>query len=207
MPDHTDLLALLQDRKKSTKGRASRKMTICLDEELAIAHAEAEAELAAANAAVKYAEDHADKRAGGKVAIDPALVKEQKAAERAVADAKTAMDAKSLVLTFTALKSADFDALQAEHPPREGNEADAASQHNVDTFPDALMRASATKVTDVDDTILDTDIDDVIDGLSNGERIIACQVANGVNDRTASIHFSDAVSRNRRRSGSNSNRR
>lgn len=207
MPDHSDLLALLQDRKKSSKGRASRKMTICLDEELAITHAEAEAELAAAKAAVNYAEDHADKRAGGKVAIDPALTKEQKAAEKAVEDAKSAMDAKSLVLTFTALKSGDFDALQAEHPPREGNEADGANQHNVDTFPDALMRASATKVTDTDGTLIDADLGDVIDGLSNGERIIACQVANGVNDRTASIHFSDAVSQNRRRSGSSSNRR
>lgn len=207
MPDHNDLLALLQDRKKSTKGRASRKMTLCLIEDLAMAHAVAAHELAAANAAVKYAEEHAEKRAGGKVAIDPVLVKEQKAAEKAAADAKAAMDEKSVVLTFTALKSEDYDALQAEHPPREGNKVDADNGHNEDTFPDALMRASASKITDITGTLLDTDIQDVIDGMSNGERILACQASNGVNDRTASVHFSDAASQNRRRSGSSSNRR
>lgn len=207
MPDHDALLALLQDRKRSTKGRASRRMTICLVEDLAMAHAVAEHELAAANAAVKYAEDHAEKRAGGKVAVDPALLKEQKAAEKTVADAKAAADQMSVVITFTALKSDAYDALQAEHPPREGNDADAASEHNTATFPDALMRASASKVTDTEGNLVDADLGEILDGLSNGERIIACQTANLVNDRTASIHFSDAVSQNRRRSGSSSNRR
>lgn len=207
MPDHDVLLALLQDRKTSTKGRASRRMTICLNEELAMAHAVAEHELAAAKAAVKYAEDHADKRAGGKVAVDRELIKEEAAAEKAVNDAKAAADDVSVVITFTALKSGDFDALQNEHPPREGNKSDANQGHNVDTFPDALMRASATKLTDTEGKLIDADLGEILDGLSNGERIIACQTANLVNDRTASIHFSEAVSRNRRRNGSSSNRR
>lgn len=207
MPDHDALLALLQDRKTTKKGRATRRVHICLDEDLAMSRAIAEQELAAAEEAVQYAEDHAEKRAGGKVAIDPALVKAKAAAEKAVEAAKTEAEKLTVVVTFTALKSEAYDKLLGEHPPREGNEIDAVNEHNVATFPDALMRASATKVTDVDGTLLDTDLPGLLDDLSNGERIVACQAANSVNDRTLNVHFSDAVSQNRRRRGSNSNGR
>ena len=205
MPDHSALQALLQDRKSSTKGRASRRMAICLSEPLSIALAEAEEDLDAAKTVVADAEKHADARAGGKVAIDPELNKRVTAAEKAVADAEAKVDAASVVITFTALKAADYDDLLKEHPPREGNELDAMSDYNRETFPDALMVKSASKLEDAEGNLIYMNIGDVISEFSNGERTLACQVAFDVNLRTSS--FSDAKSQSRRRSGSNSKRR
>ncbi|HEY2086246.1 MAG TPA: hypothetical protein VGH54_09505 [Mycobacterium sp.] len=200
------LLALLQDRKKSTKGRASRRMAICLSDELSMDLADAEQELAAAQQAAGEANATADVRAGGKVAVDPALAKAVKAAETAVAKAEAAADAASVIITFTALKAADYDEVLKEHPPREGNELDQLADYDRDAFPDALMLASASKkVEDADGNLIDMDVADLIAEMSNGERVIACQVAGNVNDRTAT--FSDANSQNRQRSGSRSNRR
>lgn len=207
MPDHTALQALLQDRKTSTKGRASRRMEICLDEKLAMDLGRAEQELDVVEGLIADAEEKADKRAGGKVAIDPELRKRKTAAEKAVAAAETAADAATVTVTFTALKAKDYDALVKDHPPREGNPIDAGNDRNESTFPDALMLASATKVEDADGTLVDMDIPDLLDTLSNGERIIACQAAISVNDRIQSVDFSDAKSPSRRRSGSGSNRR
>ncbi|HEY3559663.1 MAG TPA: hypothetical protein VGL05_19475 [Kribbella sp.] len=203
---HASLLQLLQDRKSSTKGRASRPMAICLDTELSMDLEDAEQELADAKAAVAEAESHADSRAGGKVAIDPELTKAVTAAEKKVAQAEAAVDAASVIVTFTALKAEDYDKLKDEHPPREGNEYDAISEYNRETFPDALMEASASKkVRDADGNLVDMDVAELIATMSNGERTIACQVSNDVNLRTSS--FSDAKSLSRRRSGSNSKRR
>jgi hypothetical protein len=207
MPDHSALQALLQDRKTSTKGRASRRMDICLSAPLSMTLALADQELQAVEAAIKTAEENADKRAGGKVAIDPELTKRKKAAEKAVADAEAAVDAASVTVTLTALKAADYDALLKEHPPREGNERDAANDVNNDTFPDALVLACATKVEDADGNIVEMDFAELFSTLSNGERIAACQAANEANLRTLSVPFSDANSRSRQRSGSSSSRR
>jgi hypothetical protein len=207
MPDHSALQAMLQDRKTSTKGRASRRMEICLDADLSKVLALAEEYLAAANDAADTAAETADRRAGGKVAVDAEITKQVKAAEKAVADAQAAADSATVAITFTALKAADFDALQKDHPPREGNQLDAMADVNEAPFPDALMLASATKVEDVDGTLIDMSVEDLLGTLSNGERIIACQVAGDVNRRTLSVPSSDAKSRNRPRSGANSNRR
>jgi hypothetical protein len=204
-PKHAALQALLQDRKSSTKGRASRRMEICLSTALSEALAEAEQDLAAAKGAAETAEKNADKRAGGKVAVDPELEKRIKAAEKAVADAEAEAGAASVIITFTALKAADYDDLLKEHPPREGNESDGYSDYNRDTFPDALMAKSATKIEDTDGALIDMDMADVIGSFSNGERTLACQVAFDVNLRTSS--FSDAKSQSRQRSGSSSKRR
>lgn len=205
MPDHEALRGLLQDRKSSTKGRASRRMAVCLSAPLAMALADAESELAAAKSAAEAAEAGSDRRAGGKVAIDPALTKAVTAAEKAVAEAEAAVDAASVIITFTALKAADYDELMKEHPPREGDDLDRLNDYNRDTFPDALMRKSASKLEDADGNLIDMDLADVIDEFSNGERTLACQVSNDVNLRTST--FSDAKSQSRQRSGSNSKRR
>lgn len=205
MPDHEALRALLQDRKSSTKGRASRRMAVCLSAPLSMALAEAEADLAAAKSATNVASESADKRAGGKVAIDPELNKQVTAAEKAVSAAEAEVDAASVVITFTALKAHEYDELLKEHPPREGNELDALNDVNQSTFPDALMVASATKIEDAEGNLVDMNIEDLIGEFSNGERILACQVANDVNLRTST--FSDAKSQSRQRSGSNSKRR
>jgi hypothetical protein len=207
MPDHSALQALLQDRKTSTKGRASKWMNICLDAKLSMVLALAEQELAETKSAVAVAELSAEKRAGGTVAVDPELTKKVTAAEKAVAVAEKAADAASVTVTFTALKAADWDALMKEHPPREGNEYDAANDVNTATFSDALMLASATKVEDSEGNIIEMDLAELLGTLSNGERIVACQVANDVNLRTLSVPFSDANSQSRQRSGSRSSRR
>ena len=204
MPDHSALQALLQDRKTSTKGRASKWMSICLDAKLSMTLALAEQELTVAKATAEAA---TEKRAGGTVPADPELAKVVTAAEKAVTVAAAAVDAASVTVTFTALKAADWDALLKEHPPREGNEYDAAGDVNQATFPDAVMRASATKVEDADGNIIEMDLGELLDTLSNGERIVACQVANDVNLRTLSVPSSDAKSQSRQRSGSRSNRR
>jgi hypothetical protein len=207
MPDHSALQALLQDRKSSTKGRASRRMQVCLDAKLSLTLALAEEDLAAVEAAIETAEASAEKRAGGTVAIDPGLVKEKAAAEKAVTEAETAADAATVTITFTALKANDYDELLKQHPPREGNQLDAIDDRNNATFPDALMVACATKIEDADGNLIDMDAADLLGTLSNGERIIACQVAGDVNSKTLSVPSSDANSQNRRRSGSSSNRR
>lgn len=205
-PKHARLQALLQDRKTSTKGRASRRMAICLSTELSMDFEDAEADLAAAKKAVDEAEKTADRRAGGKLAIDPALTKRVTEAEKAVAAAEAAVDAASVVITIAALKAADYDALLKEHPPREGNELDGMSDYNRDTFPDALMAASASKrVEDADGGLVDMDVEDLIATMSSGERALACRVAFDVNQRESS--FSAAKSQSRQRSGSSSNRR
>jgi hypothetical protein len=206
-PKHASLQALLQDRKSSTpKGRASRRLAVCLSTDLSMDFEDAEQELAAANQAVAEAEATADVRAGGRVAIDAELTKRVKAAEKAVADTEAAVDAASVVITFTALKAADYDVVHKEHPPREGNERDAAFDYNESTFPDALMLKSASKrVEDADGNLIDMDVVELIDTMSNGERTLACRVALDVNLRQSS--FSEAKSLSRQRSGSNSKRR
>jgi hypothetical protein len=207
MPDHSALQALLQDRKTSTKGRASRWMDVCLVANLAKTLALAEEDLAAAHAVADNAAENADKRAGGKVAIDPELTKQVKAAEKAVAEAQVAVDAASVTVTFTALKANDYDELLKQHPPREGNQMDAMGDRNQATFPDALMLASATKVEDAEGNLVDMDATELLETLSDGERIVACRVANEVNGKSLSVPSSDANSRNRPRSGSSSSRR
>ena len=201
---HDRLKALLQDRKSPTpKGRASRPMAICLDTELSMDLEDAERELGAAKEA---AANGTETRAGGKVTLDPDLDKRVKAAEKAVAEAETLVDAASVIVTFAALKADAYDELLKQHPPRDGNELDGYSDYNRETFPDALMAASALKhVKDVDGNLVEMDVVDVIATMSNGERVIACQVSLDVNNRTSS--FSEAKSLSRQRSGSNSKRR
>jgi hypothetical protein len=203
MPDHTALQALLQDRKTSKKGRAFKRMTICLDAEKAEALTRAEDEKNVIDALVKKAEANADQRAGGKVAIDPELTGRLKAAEKALAEADKAFDAAAVRITFTALKAHDFDELLKAHPPREGNMLDAAADRNESTFPDALMHASASKVEDAEGNLIDMDAADLLETLSDGERIVACQASNDVNSERSTADFFDANSRSRRRSGSN----
>lgn len=203
---HASLQALLQDRKSSTKGRASRRLAVCLSTDLSMDFEDAEQELADANKAAAEATSTADVRAGGKVAIDPEITERVKAAEKAAAAAEAAVDAASVVVTFAALKADAYDELKDRHPPREDNERDAIFGYNEKTFPDALMLASASKkVEDVDGNLIDMDVVELIDTMSNGERTLACQVAIDVNLRQSS--FSDAKSLSRGRSGSNSKRR
>ena len=134
---HDRLKALLQDRKSPTpKGRATRPMQLCLDTELSMDLEDAETDLAAANEVAEAAAVGADKRAGGKIAIDPALTKRVKDAEKAVAEAEAAVDAASVIITFAALKHDEYDELLKAHPPREGHELDTLSDFNRETFPD-----------------------------------------------------------------------
>ncbi len=71
------------------------------------------------------------------VAEDPAVI----AARRAVDEAQAARDAATITFTFRSLAPDAFDALVAEHPPRDGNDADATFGYNVETFRPALVAA------------------------------------------------------------------
>jgi hypothetical protein len=202
---HERLQSLLQDRKSSTKGRMSAALPVILEADLAVrlnmarqAVQNAESEIAA------FQKDNpGDKRSGGVARADvPADL--QKALDDAQAEVDRIEDEAADVtvrLVFVALKYDDFDKLEKAHPPRDGDDRDAEYGANVDTFPEVLMRASAVKVTDYDDNIVDLDIDELIEGMSNAERNMACQVARGVNVNPASVPFYDANSRSRRRSG------
>ena len=209
MPDHDALRQMLQDRKESTKakgGRAARRMAICLDATLSEDLEDADAELAAANEELANAEANADTRAGGKVAVDPAVTKRVKDAEKSVAEAEKAADAASVFIWFKALRAEKYDEVLKEHPPREGNELDAISDFNRDTFPDALMRKSALPVVeDADGKPVAMDVQDVITEMSDGERNTGCRTALEVNGKSSS--FFEANSHSRQRSGKNSKRR
>lgn len=209
MPDHTRLQQLLQDRKSPSKGRPSRTLRVCLDNDLAQDRAEAEQELAQAKAELDAATEaaKADKRAGGRVAVDAKIRKQFTDAEAAAEAARAAADEASVVLTFTAVKSDDYDELVTQNPPREGNEDDAKEGVNGVAFPMALMRASISKVTDTEGNIVEMDVDDIVATFSNGERLISMSASNEVNLRITSIPFSDASSPRRQASGSKSRRR
>lgn len=206
---HEHLRALLQDRKSSTKakgGRASRRMAICLEADLAEDLEDADQELAAAKEDLAKAEANADVRAGGRVAVDPELTKRVAKAEKAVAEAVAAADAASVFITFKALRAEVYDEVQKEHPPRDGNELDLLSDFNRDTFPDALMRKSALPtVEDVNGRPVAMDVQEVITEMSDGERNTGCRTALEVNGRASS--FFEANSHSRQRSGNNSKRR
>lgn len=161
------LAALLRDRGQTGKGRASRSIDVTLDVGLVEAVIVAEQALA----------DLPEK----------ATAKRRREAQAAMAAARSAADDATLRLTVTALCSDDFDDLVRRHPPRPSEPRDLAVDHDRSTFPDALLRASATRVTDLDGVPLDVSTDDVIDRLSNGERVVACRVSNGVNNFTESV--------------------
>lgn len=205
IPDerHAKLQALLQDRKTSKKGRASRYLDLILDADLAEALALARQELAEAEAERDDTFNETrktDRRQGGTVPIDPVITERVEAAQAAADDAQTAADEATVRIVFVALKNDEFDQLTKEHPPRDSNEEDLEVGYNRDTFPDALMRACAAKVLDLDGNLLDVDPGDVIDGMSNGERVLACQVSNAVNMRVASVPSYGASSQSRQRS-------
>jgi hypothetical protein len=206
MPEdkHARLQALLLDRKSKTpKGRASAPFPIILDADLAIALARAEQSRSVALEAIAEAEKEAagDKRMGGTPKIDPALIEELTAAEASLAEAEAAADEATVQIVFTALKTGPFDELVKEHPPREGDETDQQFEYNRSTFPDALVRACATKVVDLDGDEIETDPLELIDGFSNGERITAQNVVNGLNQQAASVPFYNARSQSRQRNG------
>jgi hypothetical protein len=209
MPDHSALQEMLQDRKSSTKGRITLPMNIILQANLALDVNNAERALEAAKGAVDEAEKAADgdKRAGGTPAIDPLLTAAVDEAQAAFDAAEEAAAAATVKVVFTALKGDDYDALVKQHPPREGDEGDAAEGYNRSTFPKALMYESATKVLDRDDELVDMDTTDLLGTLSPGERLFAETIAAQANVRTTAVPFSVAGSQSRQPSGGKSKRR
>lgn len=211
MPEdrHAALQALLQDRKSPTKGRISVPMNIILKANLALELDAAERELQAAKEAATEAEkaSKGDARAGGQVPADPALLARVAEAEAAFEAAEEAAADATVKIHFAALKGNDYDELEKQHPPREGDEKDAAEGNNRSTFPRALMYESAVKVVDRDDQLVDMDCRDLLDTLSPGERLYAETIAMQVNIRTNAVPFSVAGSSSRQRSGSKSKRR
>jgi hypothetical protein len=208
---HARLQQKLLDRKsKEPKGRASIPFPIILDADLARKVGEAQRELTAAEAAIAAHRDEqaalaeegkGDRRVGSSSELPAELTERLDAAEQALEAADAAADEDMVQLVLVALKSDAYDELVKAHPPREGDKEDIESGVNRLTFPDALLRACATRVLDVDDDEIEMDIPDLIDGLSTGERQLARQVAQTVNLQSASVPFYNANSRSRRRNG------
>jgi hypothetical protein len=209
---HARLQQLLLDRKsKEPKGRASVPFPIILDADLAVAVNQAQQDLDAAQGAIdKYKADQAkareegtgDRRHGSKASAVPKELTDALAeAEKRVEEADAAADAAMVQLVLVALKSDEYDELTKLHPPREGDKKDAEDGVNRETFFAALLRDCATKVLDADDDEIEMDIDDVIGGMSHGEREVAFVAVRNLNMQMASVPFFSAKSQARRRKG------
>lgn len=70
---------------------------------------------------------------------------EKTAAKAAVDELRDQMLAASVRFTLRAMPQKRWDELYAEHPPREGNEDDARTRFNRDTFYAALVRESVVE--------------------------------------------------------------
>ncbi|MFC0623237.1 hypothetical protein [Kribbella deserti] len=214
MSEHHDRLqALLQDRKsKAPKTRATAPFPLVLDANLAIARARAEQTLDLVKAEYQDAEqarsgEDADVRQGGRAPIDPALTKALREAEKAHAEAAAAADEVTVHIILVALSDDEYDKLAKEHPPRKDNTDDAEHGWNIETFPGALTKACAARVTDAEGNLLDTDPGELIDTLAKGEKQTAYSVCVGLNSQVTSVPFSRANSHTSQRSGGKSRRR
>jgi len=208
---HARLRELLNDRNsKEPKGRASIEFPIILDAALSLEVSLAQQHLAAVNGAIEThqreqaqakEDGKGDRRVGSKTTI-PADLKNQLDAAQVRADAADeAADDAMVQLVLVALKSEQYDELIKAHPPREDNADDAKNGVNVHTFPDALLRACATKVLDDEDAEIEMDLTGLIDGMSSGERQVARQAAQQINVQVATVPFYNANSQSRRRNG------
>lgn len=208
LDQHVRLKQLLQDRRSPTKGRASRRLNVCLDASLAAAVAEAQQKVTEAeNDIAAHNEQHkGDIRQGGKIPVPQDLTDRLAEAERALEEAEAEADEATVSVLFVALKSDDYDKILKEHPPAEGNDADKEFGANRETFLAALMAACAQRV-EHNGEIIDMEPGEVLDTLTSGEKSIAHTVALEINLRSNStVPFSGANSQSRQRSGGQSRR-
>jgi hypothetical protein len=210
-PDISKLQQLLQDRndKARPSGRASAPFPIILDADLAIDLSRARQQLAIAEQAVTDWETEAntDKRQGGRRKVPADLTTAAAEAKAQVDELEAEAEEVKVILVFVALTATDNDELQKMHPPREGDEEDQKYGFNLAAFPTARMRECAARVVGMDDQPLDLDPKELVAGMSPGERDLAIQVVNGINNQMASVPFYDANSQSRQRSGGKSRRR
>lgn len=211
MPDLAKLQQLLQDRNDKVRpsGRASAPFPIVLDADLAVDLSRARQELSVAEQAVKDFEEESktDSRQGGRRKPPADLTADVDQAKARVAELEAEADEVKVMLVFVALTANDNDELQKQHPPREDNDADKEYGVNLLEFPVARMNACASRVVDMDNNLLDLDPKKLVEGMSPGERDLAVQVCNGINNQMASVPFYDANSQRVQRSGGKSRRR
>lgn len=205
MPDMDKVRALLQDRKSPTakKGRASAPFPVVMDADLAIELAQARQELANAEQAVTdWAHELAENDSRHAKPKPPAELNKRIAeAQKRVDEIKAEADEVTVILVLVAMHAEKQDELEKLHPPREGNKDDEKHGVNIATYPIERLRQCAAKVVDFDDNLLDVDPQDLIIGMSSGERDLACQVTAGISQQIASVPFYDASSQSRQRSG------
>lgn len=209
MPDHEKLQALLNDRKSSSKGRATAKAHVCLDAEAATQAAIKRNELQVVKDEVERFETEAkgDARMGGTVPVPEEMQKRLADAQTAYDEAQDAANDATVSIVMVALKSADFDLLLKAHPPRDGNKEDDEFGADRSSFLKALAAECATKVLDQDGAIVDMEAADILGTLSSGERAMIEARSLEINQRTASVPFSIAGSPSRQLSGGKSKRR
>lgn len=212
MPDIEELQKLLRDRQspKATKGRASAPFPLVMNADLAVDLQQAELVFAAAQDAVAQQEKEAagDTRVGGTKSPGLAAAQaELKAAQKALDEAKAAANDVTVQMVLTALTSNDYDELVMKHPPRQDNESDQNLGYDQSTFSEALLQASPAKIVDLDGNPLDLDKDDLVAGMTHGERDLARRVVTGLNAQVFSVPFSAVNSPSRQRSGAKPRRR
>lgn len=213
MPDLEELQRLLRDRQspKATTGRASAPFPLVMNADLAVDLQQAEMVFAAAqdDVALREKEAAGDSRVGG--TKSPALTAAQaelRKAQKALDEAKAAANEVTIQMVITALTSNDYDELLMKHPPRDDDENDKALGYNQSTFPEALLQAAPAKILDLDDNPLPGfEKEDLIDGMTHGERDLARRVATGLNAQVFSVPFSAVNSPSRQRSGGKPKRR
>lgn len=95
----------------------------------------------------------------------------------------------SLTFRLRALPRRRYSALEAEHPPREDNDADRALGFNRDTFYEALLHASAV------DPVMDaSDWAALDEKISDGQWWTLVNAVMGVNARDVDVPFSRRAS-------------
>lgn len=211
MPDIEELRQLINDRKDKSKpvGRASAPFPVILDADLAVDLSRARGQEQAAKTALEdwKTEAEKDQRVGGRRKPPAEYQNAVDEAAARVAELEAEADGFKVILVFVALPADDNDELMKQHPPREDDEDDQKFGFNLATFPVARMHECAAKVVSLNDEPMDLDPKSIAAGLTAGERDLAVQVVNGINNQMASVPFYDASSQSRQRSGGKSRRR
>jgi len=114
---------------------------------------------------------------------------------REIENVRAQMLDESYTWVLEALPGKKYRALMAEHPPRQNDDGEVLDEDrlldaNYDTFLEPLLRASV-----VDPILDDTEWEEVIDDLSNGQYNTLINAAVMVNRGGVDVPFSRAASR------------
>ncbi|MDF1705012.1 MAG: hypothetical protein P1U38_09585 [Aeromicrobium sp.] len=102
---------------------------------------------------------------------------------------REANDDSFYAVTLTQIRSNEWQALRAEHPPRDGNMMDRSVFFNIDTFPRAAVAACMVDPEPTNDELAYFD-----EMLSSGEWLDLATKALAVNEGSRTVPFSQLAS-------------